>query len=157
MNLHHEASHRFTDSELLNQYILGGRAVVTLESPKGKKHTYVYATPRNAESFPPDVRFVYALHDGKKEFYIGMIELDKFRLTRNSRFLPDTEIVKGASYIEHLRHSQDFLSKSPMKIYHEGICSRCGRKLTDPRSIELGFGPKCKIKVKGDHAHVLIN
>lgn len=147
MKLHHESSHRFTDSSLLNQYIYGGRAVVTLESPSGQKHTYVYAIPKNSESFPPDVRFVYALHDGVKEFYIGMIEMDKFRLTRNSRFLPDTDIVKGAQYIENLRHAQTFLDKSPMKIYHEGICSRCGRKLIDPKSIERGFGPKCRKKV----------
>lgn len=147
MKLHHESSHQFTDSALLNQYIMGGRAVVTLESPEGKKHTYVYAFPRNSESFPPDVRFVYALHGGVKEFYIGMIEMGRFRLTRNSRFLPDTEIVKGAKYIENLRTSQTFLSKSPMKIYHEGICSRCGRKLVDPKSIERGFGPKCRRKI----------
>lgn len=147
MKLHHESSHQFTNSEMLNQYIMGGRAVVTLESPQGKKHTYVYATPRNSESFPPDVRFVYALHGGVKEFYIGMIEMGRFRLTRNSRFVSDTEIVKGARYIEDLRSSQAFLDKSPMKIYHEGICSRCGRKLIDPKSIERGFGPKCRRKL----------
>lgn len=150
MKLHHESSHQFTSSAMLNQYILGGRAVVTLESPQGKKHTYVYAIPRNSESFPPDVRFVYALHDGVKEFYIGMIEMDQFRLTRNSRFLPDTEIVKGARYIEQLRHLQAFMDKSPMKIYHEGICARCGRKLVDPKSIERGFGPKCRKKMESE-------
>lgn len=117
MKLYPESSHIFTISESLNRYILGGKAIVTLESPGGKQHTYVYAIPRNSESFPDDVRFVYALHDDKKEFYIGMLEQDKFRLTRNSRFLPDTEIVRGAKYIEKLRHSQMFLSNSPMKIY----------------------------------------
>lgn len=147
MKLHHESSHQFTNSEMLNKYIMGGRAVVTLESPQGKKHTYVYAIPRNSDSFPPDIRFVYALHDGVKEFYIGMIEMGRFRLTRNSRFHPDTEIVKGAKYIEDLRTSQVFLDKSPMKIYHEGICARCGRKLTDPKSIERGFGSKCRKKM----------
>lgn len=150
MKLYHESAHQFTDSSTLNQYILGGCAVVTLESPNGKKHTYVYKIPHNSTSFPEDIRFVYALHDGMKEFYIGMIELDKFRLTRNSRFLPDTEIVKGALYIENLRHSQIFMSSSPMKIYHEGVCARCGRKLTGAKSIEIGYGRKCRKKVRGD-------
>lgn len=149
MKLYHESSHIFTDSNLLNQYIMGGQAVVTLESPKGTKHTYVYAVPKNSESFPSDVRFVYALHDGKKQLYIGMIELDKFRLTKNSRFLPDTDIVKGATYIEHMRHDQNFIEKSPMKIYHEGICARCGRQLKDEKSIAIGFGRKCMKRLKG--------
>lgn len=148
MKLYHESSHIFTDSENLNRYILGGRAVVTLESPKGKKHTYVYMVPKNSENFPDDVRFIYALHDGKKQFYIGMLEKDVFRLTRNSRFLPDTEIVKGAKYIENMRHNQSFLNDSPMKIYHEGTCARCGRKLLDVRSIKQGFGSKCIRRIK---------
>lgn len=148
MKIYPEFSHQFKDSSLLNNYILGGHAVVTLESPSGTKHTYVYAIPKNSESFPEDVRFVYALHDGKKELYIGMIELNKFRLTRNSRFLPDTDIVKGAFYIENMRKTQAFLDKSPMKIYHEGVCARCGRKLSDEKSKEIGFGPKCKKRLK---------
>lgn len=149
MKMYHESACEFKDSTLLNNYILGGRGVVTLESPSGQKHTYVYATPKNSESFPEDVRFVYALHDGIKELYIGMIELDMFRLTRHSRFLPDTDIVKGARYIENLRHSQNFMSRSPMKIYHEGICARCGRQLKDSKSIQLGFGRRCKKIVRG--------
>lgn len=149
MKTYPESSHIFKDSDLLNQYLMGGRAIVTLESPKGKSHTYVYSRPRNYQSFPDDVRFVYALHDGVKQFYIGMIEMDKLRLTAHSRFLPDTEIVKGAFYIENMRHSQDFIQKSLMKIYHQGTCARCGRQLTDDKSREIGFGPKCLKKLKG--------
>jgi hypothetical protein len=147
MKLYPESAHTFESSEDLNRYLLGGKAVVTLEAPTGKSHTYVYARPKNYESFPEDVRFVYALHDQSKEFYIGMIEMDRFRLTRNSRFLPDTEIVRGAYYIESMRHHQYFLETSPMKIYHEGTCARCGRQLLDEKSRKIGFGPKCKKKL----------
>lgn len=154
MKIYHESSYRFTDSNDLNNYIMGGRAVVTLEAPSGIKHTYMYAVPRNSDSFPPDIRFIYALHD-TKELYIGMIEMGKFRLTRNSRFLSDTDIVKGANYIEHMRYSQAFLDKSPMKIYHEGVCARCGRKLQDSKSIKLGFGPKCKKMLKVELSDVV--
>lgn len=154
MKLYPESSHTFTNSKDLNRYILGGNAIVTLESPKGKTHTYVYAIPRNSDNFPDDIRFIYALHNSTKQFYIGMIERDKFRLTYNSRFLPDTEIVKGAKYIENMRHSQLFLSKSPMKIYHLGRCARCGRKLIDTKSIESGFGPKCIKKLKVAYQNV---
>jgi len=29
-------------------------------------------------------------------------------------------------------------------IKHEGKCCRCGRRLTTPKSIELGIGPECE-------------
>lgn len=30
-----------------------------------------------------------------------------------------------------------------IEIWHEGVCGRCGRRLTVPSSIETGFGPEC--------------
>lgn len=30
-----------------------------------------------------------------------------------------------------------------IRVYHEGRCGRCGRKLTTPESIERGYGPEC--------------
>jgi hypothetical protein len=36
------------------------------------------------------------------------------------------------------RELPDFIS-----FYHLGRCGRCGRKLTDPESINRGLGPKC--------------
>lgn len=30
-----------------------------------------------------------------------------------------------------------------VEIWHEGTCCKCGRKLTDPDSIERGLGPEC--------------
>jgi hypothetical protein len=32
------------------------------------------------------------------------------------------------------------------EFHHAGMCSRCGRTLTDPESIELGIGPICREK-----------
>lgn len=147
MKLYPESSFEFLENDILNQYLMGGQAVVTLESPSGVKHTYLYAKPKNTNYFPDDTRFVYALHQQVQQFYIGMIEMDKFRLTQNSRFLNDTDIVKGVLYIEKLRKNQISLHKSLMKIYHEGTCARCGRRLINKESIEIGFGPKCKRKV----------
>jgi len=31
-----------------------------------------------------------------------------------------------------------------IEIWHEGKCMKCGRKLTDPASIEAGVGPECQ-------------
>jgi len=36
-----------------------------------------------------------------------------------------------------------------IEIWHPHICQRCNRRLTDPRSIERGFGPTCGKLAKG--------
>lgn len=143
-----ESSRELIGSEAISNYIYGGRGVVKLEAPSGKSHTYVFKKPMNTDVFPDDVLFVYALHDGVKQFYIGMVENRKFRLTKNSRFLPDTEIVRGAAYIIRMANTVGF--QTPMKLYHMGMCSVCGRELTSESSLETGIGPKCRKKLNNN-------
>lgn len=131
----------------IHSYIHGGRGILTLEAPSGNSHSYAFYRPLNSSSFPDDIVFVYAAHDNTKLFYIGMIENDQFRLTAHSRFLEDTDIVKGAKYIVRMSRDQNLCNKTPMKLYHEGMCARCGRKLETDKSKELGFGPKCIKKI----------
>lgn len=142
-----ELSTRFTSQENLYNYLYGGRGIVTLMSPTGDYHTYSYEKPRNAEDFPEDIRFVFVIHSDAEQytkFYLGMIENDKFRITRNSRFGSNTPVVKGAFYIEKLRKSQQFLDASPMKIFHQGVCGLCGSKIWSTKSLECGFGRSCR-------------
>lgn len=35
---------------------------------------------------------------------------------------------------------------SGVEVRHDGRCSRCGRALTDPESIDVGMGPICRAK-----------
>lgn len=141
----------FTDSKILDDYIHAGHAVVRLQAPTGKAHTYVYKIPRDLESFDVKRRFVYAIHENEKtglkqEFYLGQLSpiTDQFEITKASRFLPDTEIVKGAVYLDIMRRDQNRLDRSPMKIYHLGRCGRCGRLLEDEESLKYGLGKKCR-------------
>lgn len=137
-----ESSHRLSTAEDIKNYIYGGRGIVTLTAPSGKSHTYIFAKPKNTDVFPDDVLFVYALHEGIKQFYVGMVEKGRFRLTHNSRFLPDTEIVKGARHIMKMATTPGL--ETPMEITHNGVCCFCGRKLSSEKSIITGIGPKCK-------------
>lgn len=141
IHLYEEERGVLTDPKLIKQYIMGGKGILTLESPSGKHHTYYFKKPRNEDCFPKDVIFVYCLHEGSELFYVGMIEQGKFRLTQSSRFLFDSEIVKGAKYIMKMASSCN--DGRPMKLYHEGMCCRCGRRLTNPDSIKRGIGRKC--------------
>ena len=131
--------------DAIREYIYGGKGVVTLKSPTGVHHTYLFSRPRNEDTFPSDVLFVYAVHEGHKLFYVGMVENDRFRLTHNSRFLIHTPIVKGAQYIMRMMRSPK--SPTKMTLYHQGMCAVCGRPLTNPKSIESGIGPKCRKRV----------
>lgn len=143
MKVYPEYSQTLKDREIIHKYIHGGRGVVELVAPSGKKHTYAFLKPKDPTTFPDDVIFVYAFHNYEKLFYIGMIEEDVFRQTRHSRFLPDTEIVKGARYINQMANIENFAISSPMTLNHLGMCARCGRALTDEKWLKLGVGKKC--------------
>lgn len=143
--IHPENSRQLTDQKIIYDYIHGGRGVVKLQAPLGGSHTYFFKKPAEKYAFPDDVLFVYAIHDEKQLFYLGMVEKDKFRTTRNSRFLPDSDIVKGAVYIMKMATTPNF--KTPMKLFHMGVCARCGSKLCAEKSLVTGIGPKCRKKI----------
>lgn len=143
IRMYPDNSTQFKTSKTLHQYIHGGRGIIKLEAPSGSHHIYLFQRPIDEAAFPDDVIFVFAVHEQQTKLYIGMIEQDKFRLTRNSRFLGDTDIVKGTHYIMKLAHNQQLLDSTPMKVSHMGICARCGRKLSSEKSILHGVGPKC--------------
>ena len=150
INVNMESKHQMTDSKIINEYIHGGKGVVCLEAPSGKCHYYMFQRPYNSEAFPYDIIFIYAVHDFTKKFYIGKIEKGQFRMTSRSRFHPSTEIVKGAKFIVRMAHYQQLVDNTPMKLYHMGICARCGRPLTDSKCIELGFGKRCRKNLESD-------
>lgn len=146
LHIYPESSHILSDCNTIYRYCMGEQGVVTLQNPKTlKHHTYLFKKPNDIEAFPDDVRFVYAVHDGQKLYYVGMIEQDSFRLTRASRFGNHTEIVRGARYI--MRMMKDPKTLENMDLYHAGVCCMCGRQLTSPKSIESGIGPKCRKRI----------
>lgn len=143
-----EQSEVMKDREVIWNYIHGGKGIVDLIAPSGNKHTYAFLRPKNPTTFPEDVIFVYAFHNDEKLFYIGMIEQNEFRCTKNSRFLPDTDIVKGAFYILKMSNIEGFAENSRMTLKHVGICGRCGRALTSEKALATGIGPKCMKKLE---------
>lgn len=147
IHIYPESRHQLVGSDSIRKYLYAGKGIVTLESPTGVSHTYLFKKPAQQEEFPNDVRFVYAVHNNEKLFYVGMIEAGSFRLTRNSRFLPDTEIVRGARYLWKMTYGP---YDTRMKVYHEGVCGRCGRKLTQDSSLKTGLGKKCQRIIDDD-------
>lgn len=134
----------------LKEYVKGGRGIITLENTKSGVHkTYEFRRPNNPEDFRDDVLFVYVLTSDNNWLYVGMYTWRNsyFKLTRNSKFGYQHPIVKGAIYLAKIiRNNKEEIN--PMRVFHEGICSVCGRKLTTPKSIEYGIGPKCRQAMK---------
>lgn len=136
-----------TDWQVLRNYCLGGRGITTLENPKsGKHHTYEFRRPNNPEQFAADTLFIYSLVKESTWLYVGMFNhiTNCFRLTRSSKFNSSSEIVKGVKYIVNKISGKSTKLVEPMRFYHEGVCAVCGRKLTTPKSIQQGIGPRCK-------------
>lgn len=156
IKMYPEHSVQFTSSEDIRNYIYGGRGIMKLVSPSGNSHHYMFQKPTENAAFPDDVIFVYAVHEQTTKFYIGMIEDNQFRLTRNSRFLPDTDIVKGAFFIMNMMKSQHLVDTTKMELYHMGVCARCGRKLESEKALKYGIGRRCMQKLNSNSTKRLV-
>lgn len=138
------SAHRLIGAKVIKDYCMGGNAIVTLTSPTKVHHTYYIRAPYKEDKadFTSDVRFVYALAEEDQWKYVGQLLKDGtiFRATKNSVYGTASQVFKGVKYLVKMMNS-DF--DTPMMLQHEGCCSKCGRRLTDPVSIERGIGPKC--------------
>lgn len=138
-----------TDAKVAERCMRAGKGKLVLYSPStGKAHGYVFNRPDNPQDFDEGTIFVYARHEDRR-FYIGKLVFDKdfnlvgFRLTRSSKFNPDTEVVKGAYYMVRMATDQSLIDKGDMQLYHSRRCCKCGRYLEDQDSRDRGMGKKC--------------
>ncbi len=122
------------------KFILAGNARFTILNPNtGNRFTYKIRSKG-------DICFVSLLSgpDNLNDYsYIGYIRRGQFIYgglkARVSRIAPS---VKAFTWFwNHIDEP------TPIQVYHEGRCGRCGRVLTVPESIESGFGPECEGRV----------
>lgn len=142
MEMNQKMSHELIGNDNIIRYITGGHGVVTLKSYTGVHHTYEFKAP-NKRKDGDDTLFVRTLVAGGEWVYVGMYKNKRFQLTKASKFTIESPIVKGVYFIMKLMFKEGF-SDERMHLYHEGICSRCGKPLTNPESIEFGIGPVCR-------------
>lgn len=135
-------SHRFTDPEKLKEFILAGKAKVTLQSQKTYKH-FTYKIKKS------DGLLWWVSRLGSEDvgyIYLGTIRGDSFSRTKKTLdkdFLSDQFRVWNWFWT-YLTLSKGIPNK--LHVYHEGRCGMCGLELTDPLSIQLGYGPDCRRK-----------
>lgn len=129
----------FNDPISIKKFVFGGNAILTAKSLKTNKHF----TFKFKKALGHDWPFVSVLKEKGKYDYIGMIGTDlKIKFTKKSK-LPKTHIkVQALEYITKILTSDAIPNN--IELRHNNRCGKCGRKLTHPRSIDIGFGPECE-------------
>lgn len=129
----------------IEDFITGGNATITLRS----KNTGTYFTYNIKKSDKSDeLYFVHLLRgpDNENDYsYVGCYYSDTsyFHPCRTWKSENKTTWPKSMLAINYFFDRMHNLPDT-LEVYHEGKCARCGKKLTTPESITLGFGPECR-------------
>ena len=119
-----------------------GSATFTVVSEKtGTRFTYKIAGGGEKPFF---VKLLTGSNNTSDYSYLGTIFDDGTKLVpkRNGSITSNAPSFKALSFtIAMLNNGVEF--PSAFSLYHEGKCGKCGRKLTDPESIDRGIGPVC--------------
>jgi len=126
-------------------FIFAGKATFTVRSKETGKHfTYKLVTPKKQDERRP-VHFVKLLtgpdNDSSYTFFASIFDKQVYKHGRKTKITPEAPGVVAFTWL--LRNLQKGTVADRVEIFHEGICCRCGRKLTHPESIESGIGPEC--------------
>lgn len=121
-------------------FIKAGKSHVTLKSLKTGKH-YTYRITKSKDGNVWFVGVLYNPNDSRYQ-YLGLINKEnEFKLTYASRL---GNCSSFAAFKWAWNHIVENTVPDSLEIWHEGRCGRCGRRLTDPTSIETGYGPHCR-------------
>ena len=130
-------------------FITAGKAIFTCKSLKtGTRFTYKVAAPKDQSKEASSILFVQVLtgSDNTSDYsFFGCLRRNgdtwSFATSPKSRISANAPSVSAFDYI--IRNLSADKTINQLEIWHEGKCCRCGRKLTDPTSIETGIGPEC--------------
>lgn len=134
-------------------FLLGGRcACVIMNENTGNRFEYYINKPKNENpKFNKDGFKTYfiSIRIGKSLEYAGHMSVNieegkmKYFQGRKGAVSGDNQAVKALMYV--MTHTN--CMPECVKVMHLGKCGRCGRKLTDPESIQRGLGPTCASKI----------
>ena len=136
-----EMKGQLEDSQKAITFIKGGNSTFTLV---GAKNRFTYKVKRT--EFDQDKYFVMLMNgsDNESNFvYMGMLFPNSkgIKITKGSKVGENAQSFVAFNYV--YKYLTNGIIPNGVKIYHEGRCGRCGRKLTVPQSIEMGFGSEC--------------
>ena len=123
------------------EYMMAGHGKATLVG-RETRFTFKFSHPENRE-----VVFVALLvgSDNEADYeYLGFIGRSGL-LQAGRKGNPKAPAFQAlAWYIRKAEEAPEVAEQA--EFWHEGVCGRCGKALTNPDSIALGLGPKCATK-----------
>lgn len=126
---------------LSKNFIVAGHAIFTVSSTT-EHYTYKIESPDKKKYY---IRILTGKDNTKDYTYLGMMcpKTLKCFPTRASKYKLESKAFEVLNWaMKHIFHNREV--PEGYKIQHEGKCGKCGRRLTDPVSIETGLGPVCR-------------
>jgi len=142
-------------NDIIN-FIIGGTADFNLTSNRTGKMVTLRVAEHSTDP-KDDIRFVFYEDETGDWNYLCVLDIERSllhsqnfnalnaRLTTKSPHKHDINVIAFQWLIKMLNNNVD-ISKL-LTFEHMGICSMCGRTLTNPESIERGIGPVCAGRV----------
>ena len=143
MNLNKENIYKLESVEDIKRFIVGGKAILTLESKRtGKWFTYrIKKANKDDDNSPFFVSVLTGMDNDSAYTYMGTIFQNEnklnFKLTKNSKIKEDALSYKAFIFFFNLLLNNKLHEE--ICIYHRGICARCGRTLTVPESLIMSL------------------
>ena len=139
-------NHKLTGPDQIAEYVLGGRGIATIRSEAtGTRFTFKFGVPRDPKPGGRIPIFVRLLVSPENYQYIGCIWRGDDGLSyshkRGGHIGENAPSIKAIKWF--LKCIEHRVVPKQLSVYHEGVCGRCGRRLTVPESIESGIGPVC--------------
>lgn len=134
-------------SGVSRRFVLAGVAVFTVKSSSGEHFTFRVQKVDPSEEYPNTVWFASVLTGPNNEHdytYVGRVSASDLSVfpTRKSAYKPDSKVFRSLQWSLRVIDGKQDLPEG-YSISSAGLCARCGRTLTTPKSIEEGFGPEC--------------
>lgn len=125
-------------TEDIEKFLMGGKASFTiLQEPDTE---YKYELTRSDDG---NLLFVKAQMEGESKLvYQGYINRSTkiFKVGKNGAKNFNQKAIKGLMWV--LNRANDLPKE--VHIIHHGVCSVCGRSLSDTKSLICGIGPVCR-------------
>lgn len=138
------------------EFMLAGQAEFKIVSGKTGKEFYYRIIKKKANEYNGEFsnKFIYWLYGGESFEsikYLGSIFYDKdsdelkFSKGLAGSGYRNSKIVISILYLLNKVYKGKF--NTNIQIYHNNKCGKCGRQLTDVRSIITGLDINCKVKL----------
>lgn len=134
-------SHQLFGVESIKQFILSGNAIFTIKNIDTNNHLTFRV--RHKPDKPHFVSVLTGPNNNDDYDYLGTIFQEmNYQHGRKSRIGYEAQSNKAFVWLwNRIRNGRELPAQ--VEVWHEGRCGRCGRKLTTPGSLEVGFGPEC--------------